>query len=452
MHLRRAEAVAQPQDDLLKALDTYIPMIDVHSTDTTLMNPAIDVRMPSSAPIVHPRRGHRASKEAPASAPHWSESRWTRNPLYEEEIAASDVEGLDDDSLTAENLLGSGAFGSVRKVVWRGTPVAAKLAHKEVSGVQKQLLMRELELMVRCRHPNVVQFLGFIDTPFMIVMEYMPMGDLKMYWSRRNGMAKGHKVAVCIDVCRALAYLHNRKPYAIIHRDIKPSNVLLTRSGVAKLTDFGLSRIVGGGSQRSSPNGSKSPSKHGGSAFAHIASKFRRSHEGAPQAASSRTDDAPPALLLTPSQQSPGSVTLVSVPLTAQPQQESALPAGDRDRASGDRDRDRDRVFGGTVVGGARFGADATATVGTAQYMAPEAAFSGYDEKVDIFSAAVTFYELFESTEGPHAAWYASRAHAGDRTNTACVCTLLTVACALCVCPIHLLQVRVRRQERLPFS
>ena len=87
-----------------------------------------------------------------------------------------------------------------------------------------------------------------------------------------------------------------------------------------------------------------------------------------------------------------------------------------------------------------------------APYMAPESNTAVYDEKVDVYSAAVTFYELFESTEGPHAAWYASRAHAGDRTNTACVCTLLTVACALCVCPIHLLQVRVRRQERLPFS
>ena len=97
--------------------------------------------------------------------------------LYEEEILPTDLEGLEEHTA---NLLGSGGFGSVRKLFWRGTPVAAKVSHGDISETQKQLFLRELELMVRCRHPNIVQFLGFVDTPFMIVMEFLPMGDLKM--------------------------------------------------------------------------------------------------------------------------------------------------------------------------------------------------------------------------------------------------------------------------------
>ena len=135
--------------------------------------------------------------------------------------------------------VGEGSFGKVYMAKWRETPVIAKVAHKEIGDVQKYLCIGEFNTLTKVHHPNVVQLLGYVNDPFIIVMEYLPGGNLEIQylsWSKR--------VDVCVDILRALAYLHNRKPEKIIHRDIKPSNVVLSRSGRAKLVDFGLSRIA----------------------------------------------------------------------------------------------------------------------------------------------------------------------------------------------------------------
>lgn len=231
--------------------------------------------------------------------------------VYEEEISPADIEGIADGML-----LGSGAFGEVRKVFWRKTPAAAKVSHLDMPSNCKELFFRELELMVRCRHPNVVQFLGFVDTPFVIVMEFLPQGDLRSYW-RSHKLSIAHKTRIVIDILRGIGYLHNRKPSSIIHRDIKPTNILMTVSGVAKITDFGLGRVKTTGN--AIPAASSEP----------------------PEQATSATD----------------------VQVVQHVKHDSR---------------------------------GATKMVGTVPYMAPEANSQGYDEKVDIFSAGVTFYELFE--------------------------------------------------------
>ena len=70
---------------------------------------------------------------------------------------ASADSGLAPESFEFQSLLGRGAFGEVRRVQWRKTPVAAKCAHPHMPREQKLLFLRELELMMRSRHPNIVQ-------------------------------------------------------------------------------------------------------------------------------------------------------------------------------------------------------------------------------------------------------------------------------------------------------
>lgn len=255
--------------------------------------------------------------------------------LDEEHINPTDLEGL-----YAENAsLGSGSFGVVQRVSWRKTPCAGKIAHPSIDPVQKTLFLRELKLMAKIRHPNIVQFLGFVEEPFVIVMELVPNGDLRSYW-RSHKLSCGHKTTICIEVLRAVAYLHNRKPSSIVHRDIKPSNVLITRSGVAKLTDFGLGRIYRGEGLDGSKHGPFCPSD-------------------------------------------------IAVPSTEPEQQEKQVAPSPPESPSARRRKGRATHEGRLID-------HATTVVGTEPYMAPEAASPHYTEKIDIYSAAVTFYELFE--------------------------------------------------------
>jgi len=137
-------------------------------------------------------------------------------------------------------LLGTGSFSKVYLAKWRETLVVAKVINRNICEARKSLVMREFEIMTKLHHPNIVQFLGYIDYPFIIVMEYIPKGDLQKNIPK---LKKSEKLLITNDILRALAYIHNRLPNSLIHRDIKPTNILLTKSKTAKITDFGLSKF-----------------------------------------------------------------------------------------------------------------------------------------------------------------------------------------------------------------
>jgi serine/threonine protein kinase len=139
-----------------------------------------------------------------------------------------------------DRLLGEGGFSKVYLAKWRETFVVAKIINTEIIKTKKELVLREIDIMSKLHHPNIVQFLGYVDNPFILVMEYIPQGNLRDNISK---LYKSQKITIMKDILKALAYFHNRKPHSLIHRDIKPTNVLLTNSKVAKITDFGLSKF-----------------------------------------------------------------------------------------------------------------------------------------------------------------------------------------------------------------
>ncbi|KAL4639549.1 hypothetical protein ACB092_03G226200, partial [Castanea dentata] len=146
-------------------------------------------------------------------------------------------------------LIGKGSFGEILKACWRGTPVAVKRILPSLSDDRLviQDFRHEVNLLVKLRHPNIVQFLGAVTEkkPLMLITEYLQGGDLHQYLKEKDSLGPSTTINFALDIARAMAYLHN-EPNVIIHRDLKPRNVLLVSSsaGNLKVGDFGLSKLI----------------------------------------------------------------------------------------------------------------------------------------------------------------------------------------------------------------
>ena len=106
--------------------------------------------------------------------------------------------------------------------------------------------VQECQIMANLRHPNVAQFLGvcFLENCLLPVLLMEKLDDcLDNLLETVPNIPLALKRSILEDVARGLLYLHLQNPQ-IIHRDLTAKNVLLTSRLVAKITDFGNSRIV----------------------------------------------------------------------------------------------------------------------------------------------------------------------------------------------------------------
>ncbi|KAG8941690.1 hypothetical protein FRC03_004195 [Tulasnella sp. 419] len=108
--------------------------------------------------------------------------------------------------------------------------------------VLKKRLMREMKVWSQLNHGNIVPFLGYAFSgtfPCMIAPWY-ENGSLPDYISRYPNLDKTQMV---LESLLGLVHLHSHEP-PIVHGDIKASNILVDDEGHARITDFGLSRII----------------------------------------------------------------------------------------------------------------------------------------------------------------------------------------------------------------
>ena len=163
----------------------------------------------------------------------------------EPEIKISDFEQLAN--------LGIGGYGKVN--LYRHKVTGAEYAIKLIDKTkfenkqQKELFAREVEIMYKIRHPNIVRlYTHFEDeSNCYIVLEYIKKGNIYSYTQSMPNKVLDAATAAhfVVDLISSLYYLHNMNP-PIIHRDIKPENLLLGNNGQLKLTDFGGSNYLEG--------------------------------------------------------------------------------------------------------------------------------------------------------------------------------------------------------------
>ncbi|KXZ43850.1 hypothetical protein GPECTOR_79g129 [Gonium pectorale] len=146
---------------------------------------------------------------------------------------------------------GKGSYGRVVEGLYGGERVAVKLVVDvdEWSGPTDSLVSsfaQEVEVLGRCQHPNIVRLLAACLKPprLCLVMELMDTSLERLVHSKPGELLPLPTVLhIAADIARGLAYLHP----TIVHRDLKPGNVLLSNTDcmrpIAKLTDFGLSRL-----------------------------------------------------------------------------------------------------------------------------------------------------------------------------------------------------------------
>ena len=147
--------------------------------------------------------------------------------------------------------LGNGSYGAVYQAMWGLLPCAAKLLHpllvelSEPGDDPRRQFEQECHFLSTMKHPHIVQYLGTIQDPNSelpaLLMELMDESLTHFLERSQQPLSYHVEVNLCYDIALALDYLHSND---IIHRDLSSNNVLLIAGSRAKVTDFGMSKLL----------------------------------------------------------------------------------------------------------------------------------------------------------------------------------------------------------------
>ncbi|KAI3495894.1 hypothetical protein L1887_38241 [Cichorium endivia] len=154
-------------------------------------------------------------------------------------------------------MIGQGASGSVFKGSLKdGTAVAVKrIQHGEERGVNE--FRSEVSAIASVQHVNLVRLFGYCaqnNSLHFLVYDFIPNGALSNWIFERPFSAVNNNCGGClswqqrlkvgIDVAKALSYLHHDCRSKVLHLDVKPENILLDKNYNAKVSDFGISKLM----------------------------------------------------------------------------------------------------------------------------------------------------------------------------------------------------------------
>ncbi|KAG6633789.1 LRR receptor-like serine/threonine-protein kinase FEI 1 [Carya illinoinensis] len=151
------------------------------------------------------------------------------------------------ETLNEEHIIGCGGFGKVYKLAMDdGNIFALKRIVKMNDGFDR-FFERELEILGSIKHRYLVNLRGYCNSPTskLLIYDFLPGGSLdEALHERSEQLDWDARLNIILGAAKGLAYLHHDCSPRIIHRDIKSSNILLDGNLEARVSDFGLAKLL----------------------------------------------------------------------------------------------------------------------------------------------------------------------------------------------------------------
>ncbi len=149
--------------------------------------------------------------------------------------------------------LGEGSFGKAflcQKESDNSFCVIKQIIVEDMNQKEKDDVLNEANILSKLDHQNIIKFYDLFESKkpkhsINIVTEYADGGDLsekiKERKNKNNNFSESEILDYFTQICLAIKHIHEKK---IIHRDLKSGNIFLMKTGLVKLGDFGISKIL----------------------------------------------------------------------------------------------------------------------------------------------------------------------------------------------------------------
>ena len=155
--------------------------------------------------------------------------------------------------LSIGSLIGTGSYGTVHAAELDGRPVAVKTIHVQLlqaEGGQGDAVVsdftEECQLLEGVEHPHIVRYLSSyydeIKQEPVLVMEKMDTNLREFVKAKRGRLTRSRQIGLALDIAKGLHCLHTRTP-PVVHRDLNDKNIMIDEAGIAKIGDFGQSKL-----------------------------------------------------------------------------------------------------------------------------------------------------------------------------------------------------------------
>ncbi|KAL7219800.1 hypothetical protein ACSBR2_012794 [Camellia fascicularis] len=162
-------------------------------------------------------------------------------------FSLADIQAATND-FSEDHLIEKGGFCKVYKGYLDGeTGIVAIKRFKSLQLWEEARVEIEVHSLLDS-HPHIVSLIGFynVKPELILLYDYMTNGSLEdhLFTINSDPLLWKQRLKICIGVARGLQHLHSSVKHGVIHCDVKPSNILLDENWVAKVTDFGISRLI----------------------------------------------------------------------------------------------------------------------------------------------------------------------------------------------------------------